>query len=151
MREYGNLAHLSRFIAEVEGSFQKRKLTIDAAITSALSMTACYVPLEQWVTNISRPHHPEKGFQFNVRTFFIVSRILNVSSHTRMMGFMAMVVVAAALIIIYSYISMPSYRPLTVFVALGGSLGVLFEELLYRRDPVRRARARQENPPSQEK
>ena len=68
--------------------------------------------------------------------FFGISFVLNELLKTRLIGVLAMLLICAALVTIYAYLFIPEYRPTTVYVALGGALGSLFETLLLGRDAV---------------
>jgi hypothetical protein len=67
-------------------------------------------------------------------TLFFLSWTLNRILGTRLAGVLALLLISSSLITIYAYIFMPNYRAITIFVALGGALGVLLEKLIFERD-----------------
>jgi len=67
---------------------------------------------------------------------FAFARVLDWLLGTRLAGVIAMFLIAASLTTVYAYVFLAPYRSTIVYVALGGSLGVLFEVLFFERDPV---------------
>ena len=68
--------------------------------------------------------------------FFLAARALNWILSTRLAGIVALLLVSASLTTLYAYVFLASYRSMIVYVALGGTLGVLLEMLLFARDRV---------------
>ena len=67
---------------------------------------------------------------------FLFARVLEKLLRTRLAGIVAMFLVAAPLITLHAYVFLAPYRSTIVYLALGGTLGALFEMLLFERDPV---------------
>ena len=84
---------------------------------------------------------PTYGIEFvpllsSIVVFFWFAWLLDVILRTLLTGIVALVLVASSLVTLYAYLFLASYRSMIVFIALGGTLGLLLEELFFKRDRV---------------